>query len=70
MQDLLYGVEPNDPVTFAVLAAVLLFVALIASVLPAQRATKVSLLLEEFTRVRDPAGDRGGQGEGFAVRTP
>ncbi|HEX8030827.1 MAG TPA: ABC transporter permease [Vicinamibacterales bacterium] len=42
MQGLLYGVGPNDPITFIAVAAVLLGVALAASFLPARRATRVS----------------------------
>ncbi len=42
MQSLLYGVRPHDPVTFVVVAAGLLLVALVASFLPARRATRVS----------------------------
>jgi ABC-type antimicrobial peptide transport system permease subunit len=38
---LLHGVEPLDPVTFAVAPAVLLLVALGASLIPAWRATRV-----------------------------
>ncbi len=41
MSGLLYGVRPNDPVTFIAVAAVLSAVALIASYIPARRATKV-----------------------------
>ena len=37
----LYGVDPLDPVTFGVVAAVLLTVAMLASYVPARRATKV-----------------------------
>ncbi len=37
----LYGVIPTDPGTFTAVAAVLLAVALIASYLPARRATNV-----------------------------
>ena len=37
----LYGVAPTDPVTFTAVAAVLLAVALLASYLPARRATRV-----------------------------
>ena len=39
MQGLLYGVGPNDPITFVTVAALLLGVALAASLLPAWRAT-------------------------------
>lgn len=42
MQGLLYEVRPNDPMTFVAVAAALLLVALVASFLPARRATKVS----------------------------
>jgi putative ABC transport system permease protein len=42
MQTLLYGVGPNDPLTFIAVAAALLVVALLASLVPARRATKVS----------------------------
>jgi ABC-type antimicrobial peptide transport system permease subunit len=42
MQGLLYGVGPNDPITFVTVAAVLLLIALAASFLPAWRATRVS----------------------------
>jgi putative ABC transport system permease protein len=45
MQSLLYQVRPTDPVTFIVVAAVLVVVALIASALPAFRATRVSPLI-------------------------
>jgi predicted permease len=38
---LLYGVEANDPITFAATALILLAVALLASWIPAQRAAKV-----------------------------
>jgi ABC-type lipoprotein release transport system permease subunit len=37
----LYGVNPVDPVTFAAVLALLATVALLASYLPARRATKV-----------------------------
>ena len=42
MQNLLYEVRPTDPLTFAAVAVGLLVVALIASFLPARRATRVS----------------------------
>jgi ABC-type antimicrobial peptide transport system permease subunit len=42
MQSLLYEVRPDDPMTFVAVAAALMLVALIASVLPARRATRVS----------------------------
>jgi ABC-type antimicrobial peptide transport system permease subunit len=42
MQDLLYDVKPHDPLTFAAVAAGLLVVALVATLLPAWRATRVS----------------------------
>ncbi len=42
MESLLYEVRPNDPITFAAVAAALLFIALLASFLPARRATRVS----------------------------
>jgi predicted permease len=42
MQTLLYGVRPNDPLTFVVVTAAVLLVALMASFLPARRATRVS----------------------------
>jgi putative ABC transport system permease protein len=45
MQSLLYGVEPADPLTFVAVPLILLLVSLIASYVPALRATKVSPLL-------------------------
>jgi putative ABC transport system permease protein len=41
----LYGIGPEDPVTFAVVGAGLLFVALVASVLPASKATRIDPLV-------------------------
>ncbi len=41
LQSLLYQIRPDDPLTFALAAAVLLAAALLASVLPARRATEV-----------------------------
>src|ERR1017187_2264251 len=41
MSDLLYGVRPRDPVTFAVSAAVVILIALVAIYIPARRATRV-----------------------------
>jgi ABC-type antimicrobial peptide transport system permease subunit len=41
MANLLYGVGPNDPLTFIAVPAILISVALLASYLPARRATKV-----------------------------
>jgi ABC-type antimicrobial peptide transport system permease subunit len=37
----LYGVSPIDPVTFAVMPAFLLLIALLATVIPARHATRV-----------------------------
>ena len=41
MSSLLFGVRPNDPVTFVSVAALLFATALLASWIPARRATKV-----------------------------
>jgi predicted permease len=41
MANLLYGVRPNDPLTFIAVPAILILVAMLASYLPARRATKV-----------------------------
>jgi ABC-type antimicrobial peptide transport system permease subunit len=37
----LYGVSPRDPITFIAVPSILIAVALLASYLPARRATKV-----------------------------
>jgi ABC-type antimicrobial peptide transport system permease subunit len=39
---LLFGVQPNDPLTLAAVMAIVLLVALVASWVPAQRATRVN----------------------------
>jgi putative ABC transport system permease protein len=41
LASLLFGIQPRDPFTFAVVAALLAVVALLASYIPALRATKV-----------------------------
>jgi putative ABC transport system permease protein len=41
MTKMLYGVRPTDPVTFAGVAIVLSLVALLASYIPARRATRI-----------------------------
>jgi ABC-type antimicrobial peptide transport system permease subunit len=41
MTGLLYGVRPTDPLTFSGVAVLLITVALLASYIPAWRATKV-----------------------------
>ena len=42
IEGLLYQVRPNDPITFVAVAAMLLVVAIVAALLPARRATRVS----------------------------
>jgi len=39
---LLYGTEPNDPITFAGMILLLIFVAICSGYLPARRAADVS----------------------------
>jgi predicted permease len=45
LQTMLYGVRPTDPLTFAVIAGVLLLVALLACWIPARRAARVDPLV-------------------------
>jgi ABC-type antimicrobial peptide transport system permease subunit len=45
LRDFLYGVSPADPVTFLAVAAILVFVGLLASYLPARRASRLDPLI-------------------------
>jgi len=42
MASLLYGVRPHDPAVFVIVPLLLFAIALLASYLPARRATKVN----------------------------
>jgi len=41
MRPMLYGVEPDDPITFSLIVLLLMIVALLASWIPARRAAKI-----------------------------
>jgi len=45
MRSMLFEVSPNDPVTMVVIALLLLFIALLASYIPARRATRVDPMI-------------------------
>jgi ABC-type antimicrobial peptide transport system permease subunit len=45
MESLLYGVSATDPVTYVVISLVLGVVAVMASVIPARRASKVDPMI-------------------------
>jgi ABC-type lipoprotein release transport system permease subunit len=45
LQTLLFEIEPTDPITFGVLTALLVSVALLACLIPARRASRVDPLI-------------------------
>jgi ABC-type antimicrobial peptide transport system permease subunit len=45
MDSLLYGVRPHDPAVFVIVPVLLFAVAVLASYLPARRATKVDPMI-------------------------
>jgi ABC-type lipoprotein release transport system permease subunit len=45
LSSMLYGVDPHDPLIFAAIAASLFVVVVLASYLPARRATRVDPLI-------------------------
>jgi predicted permease len=45
LRTMVFGITPHDPVTFVVVAALLAFVAVIASYVPARRATRIDPLV-------------------------
>jgi ABC-type antimicrobial peptide transport system permease subunit len=45
MQSVLYGVSATDPLTFCLIAVLLLLVALMACLIPARRAAKVDPMI-------------------------